>query len=97
METIRATIIQPNQAIRLRARKETRVKPCIINIMIMLDMPRGTGTCLAKLHEIFQNKNDLYIFHVMLCNVWIKTLKCSHHFDEPFKVHHEVYKVFKSV
>ena len=32
METIRATIIQPNQAIRLRARKETRVKPCIINL-----------------------------------------------------------------
>ena len=32
METIRATIIQPNQAIRLRARKETRVKPYIINL-----------------------------------------------------------------
>lgn len=34
METIRATIIQPNQAIRLRARKETRVNPYVINIMI---------------------------------------------------------------
>ena len=61
-ETIRATVIQPNQAIRLRARKETRVK--MWNLIL-----NSRKEFYTYIYLFF----NMYIY-ICLCNIYFKML-----------------------